>query len=391
MSSRLREHWPWVAAALIGLVVLALLAPILTPFAVGAGLAYVGDPVVDWLQRRGLSRTAGVCIVFLVLSLLGLALLIVVVPMLYEQFLVLLQRIPELLTWIQERALPAIGMPLPEGMKLDAQGLKDIVSQHWTQAGGFAATVWSRVSQSTGAVVTAVANLLLVPVVSFYLLRDWDALVAWIAGMIPPRLLPKVTELARETDQTLGHFLRGQLSVMAALAVLYSVGLMMAGLDLALVIGVAAGMVSFVPYLGFIVGFVSAALAMLVQTQEFLPLVWVALVFGVGQVVESAVLTPNLVGDKIGLHPVVVIFAVMAGGQLFGFTGVLIALPAAAVIAVLLRHAKAHWLVSPLYRDGAPLPPPDMDVQVPRAQDAQERPPPVDPPLPEPAPPGPPP
>ncbi|HUP91165.1 MAG TPA: AI-2E family transporter [Solimonas sp.] len=365
MSTPLRHHWPWLVGGAIALVLLGLLAPIMTPFAVGAGLAYVGDPIVDALQRRGLSRTAGVCVVFVVLGLVGLALLVIVVPMLYEQFLVMLQRIPELLVWIQDRALPKLGFPLPDGVKLDPQTLKDVITQHWTEAGGFAKTLWTRVAQSSGAVIAAGATLLMVPVVSFYLLRDWDELVAWIASMIPPRMLPKVSALARETDSVLGHFIRGQLSVMAALAFLYSAGLALVGLDLALVIGIGAGMVSFVPYLGFVLGFASATLAMVVQTQEFVPLLWVALVFGVGQVLESAVLTPNLVGDKIGLHPVAVIFAVLAGGQLFGFVGVLLALPAAAVVAVLLRHAKEHWLLSPLYRDGAPLPPPPADLPLP--------------------------
>ena len=140
---------------------------------------------------------------------------------------------------------------------------------------------------------------------------------------------------------------------MLALGVLYSFGLWLAGLDLALLIGMAAGLVSFVPYLGFIVGLVSASIAILVQTQELMPLMWVLAVFGVGQVLESSILTPLLVGDRIGLHPVAVIFAVLAGGQLFGFMGVMLALPVAAVVAVLLRHARQHWLKSNAYlRDG---------------------------------------
>ena len=215
-------------------------------------------------------------------------------------------------------------------------------------------TVWTHVSASGGALLTAVANLLLVPVVTFYLLRDWDELVAWIRGVVPPRALPKIGSMARETDEVLGAFIRGQLTVMAALTVYYWIALWLAGLDLALLVGLIVGLISFVPYLGAIVGVLTAVIAMLVQTQELLPFVWLAVVFGIGQVLESNVLTPWLVGDKIGLHPVAVIFAVMAGGQLFGFVGVMLALPVAAVIAVLLRETKKQWLASRMYAHGAP-------------------------------------
>ena len=353
MNTTLREHWGWFVAAAALLALLWLLGPILMPFAVGASLAYLGDPLVDRLQRWKLSRTAAVSIVFATFSLTGLLALLLFAPVLYKQSLALLHSIPDWLNWLQATGLPRVGIVLPADVQLDPEGLKQIVTEHWSKAGGVAATVWAKVSQSGGALLAAVANLLLIPIVTFYLLRDWDDLVAWIHDMIPRSALPKVTELARETDEVLGAFMRGQLLVMAALAAMYSIGLAFIGLDLALVIGVIAGLISFVPYLGFIVGIVAASLAMVVQTQEFLPLVWIALVFGIGQVIESAVLTPNLVGDKIGLHPVAVIFAVMAGGQLFGFIGVLLALPAAAVLAVMMRHTKDLWLQSPAYLAGA--------------------------------------
>ncbi|SFF43348.1 Predicted PurR-regulated permease PerM [Fontimonas thermophila] len=359
MSNTLRQHWYWYAAG-IGLVLFFwLLAPILTPFVLGAGLAYLGDPIVDRLQRWGLSRTLGVVVVFLILTLLGLIALVLVAPMLYQQSLALLKNIPDWLAWIQNVALPYLGVSLPPGVQLDVQGLKAIVAEHWSSAGDLARLVWAQISQSGALLITAAANLLLVPIVTFYLLRDWDHLVDWIRSMIPPRHLPLISRLAAETDAVMGSFVRGQFSVMMALAVLYSIGLALAGLKLALVIGFIAGMLSFVPYLGFAVGFIAAALAMLVQEQALLPLVWVALVFGAGQIIESWWLTPTLVGDRIGLHPVAVIFALMAGGHLFGFVGVLLALPGSAVIAVLLRHAKQQWLRSPLYGGGAPAAPPD--------------------------------
>ena len=207
-----------------------------------------------------------------------------------------------------------------------------------------------QVSRSGGKLLGFAASLVLVPVVTFYLLRDWDRLIAWIDEMVPRHNLDLVHRLAREADEVLGAFLRGQLLVMIGLGIIYSLGLWLAGLQLALLIGMVSGLVSFVPYLGFVVGLLSASIAMLVQSQELLPLVWVLLAFTVGQIIESSVLTPLLVGDRIGLHPVAVIFAVMAGAQLLGFIGILVALPVAAVLAVLLRYAKTLWLESALYR-----------------------------------------
>ncbi|WP_240433570.1 AI-2E family transporter [Solimonas sp. K1W22B-7] len=371
MRFHLREHWPWLVVGAALLLLLFLLGPILMPFIVGAALAYVGDPVVDRLQRLRLSRTAAVCVVFVVLSLAGLAALLLLAPMVYHQFLALLRNIPDWLVWLQEQALPRLGIALPAGVELDAEGLKAIITQHWSEAGGFAQAAWERVSQSGKLLLVTVANLLLIPVVSFYLLRDWDDLVSWIRGMIPPRYLPRVGQLAGEADEVLGAFIRGQLSVMAALAVYYAVALWIAGLDLALVVGIIVGLISFIPYLGSIVGVLIAVIAMLVQTQDPTSLIWIAVVFGVGQFLEGNVLTPLLVGDRIGLHPVAVIFAIMAGGQLFGFVGVLVALPAAAVLAVLMRHTKQQWLLSPLYLAGTAQPAPP----VPAAPPASEEPP----------------
>ncbi|MFI4982193.1 MAG: AI-2E family transporter, partial [Nevskiales bacterium] len=355
-ASVLRQNWGWFAAAAAGLVLLYFLGPILAPFLISAGLAYLGDPLVDRLELLGLSRTLGVCIVFVVFFGVVVTALILVVPMLEEQIVTFAQNIPDWLKWVQDVGLPKIGVHLPAGIRLDAVGLRDAVTHNLSQAGDIAGTVLDRVKQSTPVLLEFIANALLIPIVSFYLLRDWDLLVARIDQMIPPRLRPQAEALARETDGVLSALIRGQLLVMAALAAIYSIGLTIAGLKVALLIGIAAGMVSFIPYLGFIGGLLAASIAMLVQTQSVTPLLWVAIVFGIGQVLESGVLTPMLVGDRIGLHPVAVIFSILAGGQLFGFVGVLVALPVAAVLAVLLRHARRHWLRSPLYVGGAPRP-----------------------------------
>lgn len=347
--SALRENWPWLAIGVLLLTVTWLLTPILAPFVIGAGLAYVGDPVVDRLERWRLSRTAGVSLVFVAIfgsMLLGIGL---IVPLLQDQAIALIHNLPTWLVWVQDKALPKLGIVLPAGIQLDAEGLKTLIQEHWSKAGGIFAIVWQRASQSTGAIVTTVANLLLIPIVTFYLLRDWDRLVAWIRNIIPPRWWPLADNLAKETDDVLSAFFRGQLTVMAALTVYYWIALWAAGLNLALIVGLIIGVVSFVPYLGAVIGIITAVVAMIVQTQELMPFVWLAVVFGIGQFLESNILSPLLIGDRIGLHPVAVIFAVMAGGQLFGFTGVLLALPVAAVIAVLMRHTLKHWLASRLY------------------------------------------
>lgn len=348
-----RETWLWLGVGLATILFVWLMKPILLPFVAGAILAYLGDPLVDRLERLRLTRTLAVCVVFVMITLVSLLVIALLVPLLQQQLRTFIERLPDYLRWAQEVAMPAVGLVLPEDTRLDINAVRELISTHWKEAGGLARELLGRATRSSGALIGVLVNLVMVPVVTFYLLRDWDRLVAWIAHLIPRRRLPKVSKIARETDDVLSAFLRGQLLVMIALGIIYSVGLALAGLDLGLLIGITAGLVSFVPYLGFFVGFVAAAIAIVVQEQALLPLLWVVLVFGVGQVLESAVLTPLLVGDRIGLHPVVVIFAVLAGGHLSGFVGILLALPVAAAIAVLMRHAKRRWLQSPLYHDEA--------------------------------------
>jgi predicted PurR-regulated permease PerM len=340
-----------VALAVIAglLVLLYFLGPVLMPFVVSAGLAYVADPLVDRLQLR-MSRTLAVTLVFVVLTAVFLPLLVLLLPLLFDQVREFIAHVPDYLDWITQKGLPAIGVNLPPELQLDSENVKRIVSENLPEAGGMAREIFGTLSRGGGAFLAFVASLLLIPVVTFYLLRDWDRLVAWVDDAVPLRYRETTRALARESDFVLSGFLRGQLLVMISLGTLYTVGLGLIGVKLALLIGIGAGLVSFVPYLGFIAGVLAASIAVLAQTGgDLTGLLWVFIVFGIGQVIESMLLTPWLVGDRIGLHPVAVIFAVMAGGQLFGFTGVLVALPAAAVLAVLLRHALARWRESDLY------------------------------------------
>lgn len=344
------NKWLMIATGVIGGLLLYLLAPILTPFIVAAVLAYISDPLVDRLEARKLPRTLAVAAVFVSLTLIAVITLLVLVPMIERQIDVFVQKLPSYINLFQHKLLPhlyrILGISETDGLSFD---LKSSLQSYWDTAGGFTGQALSSVTRSGLAFAGLLANLLLIPVVTFYLLRDWDHLVARVNELIPRRSQPVVARLAGESDEVLGSFLRGQMMVMIALAVIYSIGLSIVGLDLAVLIGLSAGMISFVPYLGFVVGILFAGIAAVVQFQDVIHLGYIAIVFGIGQAVEGMLLTPLLVGDRIGLHPVAVIFAVLAGGQLFGFIGVLLALPVAAVIAVILRYLHERYLESGLY------------------------------------------
>jgi predicted PurR-regulated permease PerM len=232
---------------------------------------------------------------------------------------------------------------------VDSSQLIEILKQHWQQAGGVASSVITSISKSGLAIVSGMMNLLIIPVVTFYLLRDWDILVAEVKQLLPSAKQPIILRLTKEADEVLGAFLRGQFSVMIALGIIYSLGLTLVGLDYAFLIGMLSGLISFIPYLGSTVGLVLATLAAGVQFQDWAHVTFAGGVFAVGQMLEGFVLTPLLVGNKIGLHPVSVIFAIMAGGQLFGFAGVLLALPVASVLMVIIRHAHELYKASEFY------------------------------------------
>jgi len=329
------------------------LQPILTPFLVGALLAYLGDPLADRLETIGLGRTQAVCIVFFALTLVLLITVLLTVPMIGHQLDVLASKIPLWFEAAQQQLLPRVQqlLGLPE-QALPMGDLRAVVSDNWQGAGQVLTRVWGQIAGSSMAFVAVIANVLLIPVVTFYLLRDWDLLTGRIRELLPRSVEKTVVVLAVECDEILGAFIRGQLLVMLALTVVYTLGLSILGLDLALLLGLVAGLASIVPYMGFIVGILAATVAAYFQFHEWLPLLGVAGVFAIGQLLEALVLTPILVGDRIGLHPVAVIFAIMAGGQLAGFTGVLLALPVAAIIMVLLRHVHRSYTASDLYHAG---------------------------------------
>ena len=344
------QKWSVWAGVVLGGWLLYQLAPILSPFLLASLLAYLADPLVDRLESRRLPRSLATAVVVVFFGVLVFLVPLLLLPVLQTQLQTLLESVPQALTWVTAEVLPWIKATLGIDIALpDATPLKAVITENWKEASGLALGLLSFVSRSGLALIGWLASVVLVPVVMFYMLRDWDVFLAEIQDLLPRGVEPTISALARESDDVLSAFLRGQLMVMLGLALIYSLGLWLAGLESALVIGLLAGLVSFVPYLGFIVGLMTASVAVLVQTQDVVQLLWVLIVFGVGQALEGTVLTPWLVGERIGLHPVAVIFAVLAGGQLFGFMGVLLALPVAAVLAVLARHARERYRDSAFY------------------------------------------
>ncbi|WP_175652409.1 AI-2E family transporter [Pseudomonas sp. Marseille-P9899] len=345
------RRWMWLGAVFLLVVLLYLLHGILSPFLVGILLAYLADPLVDRLERAGLSRTAGVVVVFTLFSLIMLTMLLVLIPMLAKQLVRLYELTPQMLDWLEHAALPWVQakLGLADGFwKFDK--VKAAIGAHMGQTTDIVGAVLAQATASGLALLGWLANLVLIPVVGFYLLRDWDLMMAKLRSLLPRQREEQVVELAGECHEVLGAFVRGQLLVMLALGVIYASGLMLVGLELGLLIGLLAGLAAIVPYMGFIIGIGAAMIAGLFQFGgDIYPLLGIAAVFMIGQMLEGMVLTPLLVGDRIGLHPVAVIFAILAGGELFGFTGVLLALPAAAVIMVLLRHAHDFYKRSDMY------------------------------------------
>jgi predicted PurR-regulated permease PerM len=349
LTSTQRRTFTWIALALAALLLLWLLAPVLTPFVVGAVLAYVLAPAVEGLVRRRVPRVLAVVLVEVAAIVGVLAVLLLVVPIVSRQLPMLREQLPLL----AERFNQGLGPWLSQwGMEvsLDLATAKAFLTRvldrnldEWLSA----AFESARIGGSF--VLALIGNAIVMPLVVFYLLLDWPNLMQRLRRLVPPRMAGGVEGFLDECDQILGQYLRGQLLVMLSLAAFYSVGLALFGFQLALPVGVLTGLLVFIPYLGFGLGLLLALLAAVLQFHSWYGLIAVAVVYGLGQLLESFYLTPYLVGERIGLNPLTVIFALLAFGHLLGFVGVLIALPASAVALVALRRAHAAYLASRLY------------------------------------------
>lgn len=354
MSALLRRQL-LICGAVAGVLLLAyLLGPVLATFFGAALLAYIADPLVERLQRL-LPRTWATALVFGVLSVGTLLALLFAIPALQRQVVSLTEQLPRFLDWIEQSLMPWLQAHLhlpPHTLSMDAA--RAWLQDHWAQAGTYAAQGLGQLLSSGLGLIGVLVNVVVVPVVTFYLLRDWPKLLARIDSLLPRRWQPAVREFATEADRVLGGFLHGQLLVMLAQGTFYAIALSLVGLNQALLIGFTAGVITFVPYLGGVIGITLALIAGLMQFPDLPHLLAIGGVFAVGQLLESLVLTPLLVGDRLGMHPVAVIFAVMAGGELFGFFGVLLALPVSAVLVVLLRRGVARYQDSAWYAQEPP-------------------------------------
>ena len=349
---RLRTvHYLWLAVtAVVVAALLHFLGSILTPFLIGAILAYFGSPLVTWAERRRVPRTLGTLLVILLILLLLLALLLVLIPLVQSEIGQLMRRLPELAANLYGQVAPWLRQTFGIELQIDMASVKELIAENLDSAQALTLKLLSGVKAGGTVVLGIIINLALIPVVMFYLLRDWNRIVARVDGLLPRRWLPRVRTIAREIDRVLAEFLRGQLSVMGVLAVYYSLGLTIAGLQFAVPIGILTGLLVFIPYVGFGLGLVLGVLAALLQWSGWPGFFAVLTVYGIGQLLENYVLVPLLVGDRIGLHPLAVIFALLAFGELFGFAGVLLALPVSAALLVGLRHLRATYIDSDLYR-----------------------------------------
>jgi predicted PurR-regulated permease PerM len=336
-------------ALVLGLL-LWLLSPILAPFLAAVILAYIFDPLVDRMERAGLSRSLGTVLAVFLLIFSVLLMLTIVLPLFYQEITQLTQMIPASVERLKTTVVPWVNTRLGTEITLDPSTFRQFMQENLGDAGGIAKRVFATVGTGGLAIVAALVNIALIPIVLFYVLRDWDLLLAKLDALIPRRFHRDLVDITHEVDEVLSEFLRGQLLVMLIMAAFYVVGLWAVGLKFALPVGLITGLLVFVPYLGVGLGMVLGTVAAVMQFESGLTgiaLVW--LVFGVGQVIESFIVTPKFVGERIGLHPVAVIFALLAFGQLFGFFGVLLALPASAALLVWLRHLQARYQSSRLF------------------------------------------
>lgn len=342
----------WLVGAALLLALLYVLTPILTPFVAAAILAYLCAPLVNWFCARKVPRTLAVIFVMLGLFAVLIALLLLVVPLLQREVWMFTSRLPAFVDNLRVKLLPLLNQYLHLNLQWNGAQLRALLSSHWQQgAGGVAGKVLPWLGGGSAALLGLLVNAVLLPLVLFYLLRDWPILLDRIEQLVPRRWNRQALQIAGDADRVLSEFLRGQVLVMLVMSVFYSTGLWFAGLQFALPIGMVAGMLVFIPYVGMITGLVLATIAGAAEFTSITGILPVWGVFAAGQALEGMVVTPHLVGERIGLHPVAVIFALLAFGQIFGFFGVLLALPASAVLLVALRHAKESYLASSLYRE----------------------------------------
>ncbi|RWA73212.1 AI-2E family transporter [Mesorhizobium sp.] len=349
-----RQVFFWLGTAIVLALFLYVFSGILLPFVAGMALAYFLDPVADRLQRLGLSRLMATVVILIAFIVVVVLALVILVPVLATQMADFARKLPEYLTRLQSLITSFDPRWLEQRFGVNAGSLRDGLNSLLTSGFGFLSTVFTSIWSSGVALVSVVSLFVVTPVVAFYMLLDWDRMVAVVDSWVPRDYVETVRALARDINTATAGFVRGQGTLCLVLGVMYATGLTFTGLNFAILIGFFAGLISFIPYVGSLTGLVLAVGVAFVQFwPDWTMVVLVACVFFVGQFIEGNILQPRLVGKSVGLHPVWLMFALFAFGALFGFVGLLIAVPASAAIAVLVRFAIARYLESPLYKGHA--------------------------------------
>jgi len=328
----------------VGSALIYLLSPILTPFLLAAVIAYICNPLVEWLVNKRIPRTLSAIFVMLIAIGAFTALILIMLPLFEKEVSRLIERLPFFLDVVKTRFIPWLRFNFNIEPQIDIALLKEVLTDHWQSAGGVAVRLLPSLKSGGLAILGFLMNLILFPVVLFYFLRDWNILVKQTGGLVPPIWQKQVFSLAQEADRVLAEFMRGEIAVIIIMSGYFVTGLWLVGLEFALPIGLLAGIVVFVPYLGTIIGLALGTFSAVTQFQEWGGVIAVWAVIVSGQILETFLITPRLVGERIGLHPVAVIFALFAFGQLFGFVGILLALPISAVLLVWFRHLHEQYM-----------------------------------------------
>lgn len=364
--TRTQRIWVWIAIIAVAMFVCYAISGILPPFLIGIAIAYFLDPVADELERLGCSRTLATGLITIAFFATVIALIVLIYPLVQDQLIAFFHKVPSLIDAVEKMVKPYTddlrrALPASQMSGIEDAG-KSFLGTGASWLGKIAQSIWA----GGLALVNIVSIILITPVVAFYMLRDWDVLVAKVDHWLPREFAPTIRQLFVEIDAIISGFVRGIGTVVLFLATVYGTGLTLIGLEFGLLVGLAAGFLSFIPYVGATVGVTTALIIALVQFGDWVHIALVFVVFGIGQICEGFYLTPRLVGQRVGLHPVWVIFALLTGGLLMGFTGVMLAIPTAATIGVLVRFFLGQYLESKLYHGthGAPelrAPPPIED------------------------------
>ncbi|MBH0239941.1 AI-2E family transporter [Methylobrevis albus] len=351
----------WVLAAVGLILFLYVFSGILLPFVGGMAVAYMLDPIADRLQRLGLSRMLATVLIVLLFLMVVVLLMVLIIPVLANQLTGLVARLPESVAWLQSFVVDTAGPRISEMLNMSEDELRSSVGGVLNQGVSWLTELAKQILSGSQAIVSVVSALVITPVVAFYLLLDWDRMVQKVDGWLPRDHADTIRSLAREMDEGVSKFVRGQFSVCLLLGLFYAVTLIIAGLNFGLLIGMGAGLISFIPYIGsFVGGFVAIGVALMQFWPDWTMIAIIAGIFALGQFLEGNILQPKLIGGSVGLHPVWLMFSLFAFATLFGFVGMLIAVPAATAVAVLTRFALAKYMESPLYQGVQPsvVPPP---------------------------------